>query len=86
MAPQSRYLMQVVDRQTGDVHQWEPGRGAEADLIETCVDKIMRRSANWRASRITGKLPLDTIESDIRTGIEEAMMHVKSQVRPVSIK
>lgn len=37
----STYLMQIVKRDTGEVVQWEPGRGVETDFIAACVREIL---------------------------------------------
>jgi hypothetical protein len=71
----SRYLMQIVDRDTGDVVRYEPGQVVESDFVEDCVEQIVRLGVGL--GRTT-----DHVAADIRRGIEDAIYALKRQVRP----
>ena len=36
----SRYVLQIVDRATNEVAQWEPGRTIELEFVDYCVTRI----------------------------------------------
>lgn len=71
----SRYLMQVIDRQTGEVVQFEPGRAIEAGFVDACVALSVRRDVGFgRTTRQVARA--------IRLGVEEAIEHLKLRVKP----
>lgn len=37
----SKYLMQIVDRKTGNVVKFDPGRDVEMDFVDDCTKQIM---------------------------------------------
>jgi hypothetical protein len=37
----SRFLMQIIDRETGDVVQFEPGRQVETDFVSDCAVQVV---------------------------------------------
>jgi hypothetical protein len=71
----SRYLMQIVDRKTGDVVQFEPGQAAELEFVEDCVAKVVRLGVGLGRTSTQ-------VSVAIRQGIEEAIHGLKRRVRP----
>lgn len=70
----SRYLLQIVDRQSGNVVQFEPGLQAEKDFVADCVKRVVELGV--------GLLKTEAhVEQDVRTGIELAILDLKAQVR-----
>lgn len=69
----SQYLIQIVDRKTGEVIEFEPGLRAEADFIESCVEAILRLGVGFLRSQ-------NHVEQDIRAGIDLAILDLKTQV------
>lgn len=37
----SSYVMQIKDRATGEVAEWEPGRAVEMDFVDACAREIL---------------------------------------------
>lgn len=70
----SRYTMQIVDKQTGDVVEFEPGLRAEFDFVESCVERITGLGVGLGKSAAH-------VERDIRTGIGLAILDLKTRVR-----
>lgn len=71
----SRYLMQVVDRQTGEIVQFEPGQVVETDFVTDCVAQVVRLGVGLGRTS-------DHVAADVRQGIEEAILALKLKVRP----
>jgi len=71
----SRFLMQIVDRETGDVVQWEPGLRVEQDFVDACVQRILSLGVGLGR---TAK----HVETDVRNGIEQAIFQLKARVKP----
>lgn len=73
MPSPSRYLLQIIDRQTGQAIQLEPGLSAEINLIEECVKRVL--SLGVGLGRTSGH-----VAQDVKTGIELAILDLKTQV------
>jgi hypothetical protein len=71
----SRYLMQIVDRQTEEVVSFEPGQRVETNFVDDCVNRTMAKGVGVGRSSAH-------VERDMRDGIEEAIHDLKSKVRP----
>lgn len=71
----SRYLMQIVDRQTEQVVSFEPGQRVEKDFVDDCVSRTIAKGVGVGRSAAH-------VEQDMRQGIEEAIHDLKSRVRP----
>lgn len=69
----SRYLMQIVDRDTGDVVQFEPGTAIERDFVSDIVRKTSAKGVGL--GRTTSH-----VVGDVRAAIEEAIFELKAQV------
>lgn len=67
--------MQVVDRVSGTIINFEPGLSVEVNFIDDCVTKIIARGVGLLRTS-------NHVEQDIRDGIEEAILALKSQVKP----
>lgn len=70
----SRFLLQIIDRQSGDVIQLEPGLSAETNFVDECVETISKRGVGLGYSTAH-------VEQDIRAGIEEVILDLKGQIR-----
>jgi urease beta subunit len=71
----SRYLMQIVDRKTGEALQFEPGQAAELDLVEESVAGAVRLGIGLGRTSTQAAAAM-------RQGIEEAIYGLKRRVRP----
>lgn len=69
----SRYLLQIIDRKTGEIIQLEPGLSAEIAFIEECAKRVL--SLGVGIGR-TAK----HVEQDVKTGIELALLDLKGRV------
>ena len=88
----SQFLMQIVDRRTGDVVQWEPGRVAEIDFVEVCTVQACENAAgdtfvNACVSEIVSRgvgfgRTSAHVAQDARVGIQAAIdAHMESSIR-----
>ena len=71
----SRYLIQIVDRQTGEVALFEPGLAVEADLITESVNNAVRVGIGFGRSSAQSAAAM-------RQGMEEALFALKAKVQP----
>lgn len=69
----SKFLLQIVDKTSGKVVQFEPGKSVEIDLVEDCVKRILTKGV--------GLLKTEAhVEQDIRDGISEAIKNLKAKI------
>lgn len=73
--------MQIVDRATGEVVQWEPGRAVELDFIEDITAMILSRGVGL--FRTT-----DHVKRSIEDGLLDALKLLKSKIKrpPINIE
>ena len=71
----SRFLMQIVDRQTGEIIQYEPGRRAEILFVEDCIERIVELGVGFGRTQ-------KHVVTDIRAGIESAILALKAKIEP----
>jgi hypothetical protein len=71
----SKYLMQVLDRKTGEVVQFEPGLSVEREFVDDCVAKIVSLGVGFFRTSAH-------VEQDVRDGIEQVIHELKAKVRP----
>ena len=85
----SRYLMQIVDKKTGDVVQFEPGLAIEKDFVEDCARRIIQRATRNIVDRGVGigcttlhveKDIEDGLDATVRDCIEKSIMSLKAKV------
>jgi len=70
----SRFLLQIIDRATNDVIQFEPGMAAEKLFIEDCVGQIIKRGVGFFRTEAH-------VVQDIRDGLEAAILELKAQIK-----
>ena len=73
----SRFLMQIVDRTTGDTVQFEPGLSVEVNFIDDCVTKIVSKGVGFTKTS-------SQVEAAIRDGIEQSILDLKKKIRSVN--
>lgn len=73
---QSDFLLQVVNRHTGEVvSTWEPGGSVEANLVHSCVVAAKARGIGfWRTEA--------QVERALRAAWSDVLHALKSQVQP----
>jgi hypothetical protein len=71
----SRYLMQIVDRKTGIVVQFEPGLKAETDFVTDCVAHVVSRGVG--IGRTSAQVAVA-----VQAGVEDALMALKGKITP----
>ena len=71
----SRYLMQVVDRQTGEIVQFEPGQDVEIEFVEDCVANAVQHGVGF--GRTSAQ-----VATVLKQSIEEAIYALKLKVTP----
>ena len=71
----SRFLMQIIDRKTGEVVQFEPGKVVETDFVEDCVEQVVRLGVGLGRTS-------NHVAADVRQGLEDAIWSLKRRVRP----
>jgi hypothetical protein len=69
----SHYLLQIVDRWSGEVVQLEPGMSAEIDFVEACVART--GSLGVGVGRST-----QHVMKDVQTAIELTILDLKGKV------
>lgn len=69
----SRYLLQIIDRKTGEIIQLEPGLSAEIDFIDECAKRVLSLGVGIGRTE-------KHVEQDVRTGIELALLDLKTKV------
>lgn len=67
--------MQIVDRSTDSVVEFEPGLTVEIDFIADCVRRILDKGVGVLKTQ-------EHVAADIRSGIEEAILALKLKVTP----
>lgn len=70
----SRFLLQVLDRKSGDVVQFEPGQRVESEFVTDCVNHIVRLGVGLGRTSAH-------VAQDVRQGIEEVMFELKAKIR-----
>jgi hypothetical protein len=70
----SRFLIQIVNKKTGNVVEFEPGLRAEADFVESCVQSIVALGVGLTKTQAH-------VTADIRSGIQLAILEVKGLLR-----
>lgn len=71
----SRYVMQIVDRSTGEVVQFEPGLVVERMFVDDCVKAAHRKKIGFFRRA-------DVVADRVREAIEETIFELKTRVRP----
>ncbi len=66
--------MQIVDRETGNVVQFEPGMSVESQFIEDCVTNIAFLGVGF--GRTTAH-----VAQDVRNGIESTILSLKTRIK-----
>ena len=67
--------MQIVDKRTGDIVQFEPGLSVEVNFIDDCVTRVLAKGVGIGRTQAH-------VAQDIRNGVEEAIHALKLKVRP----
>ena len=72
----SRFVLQILDKQTGTVVQYDPGSPVETEMIHNIADAAVRRGVGvFRGS--------GHVRQDIVDAIGEVLLNLKSRIRPV---
>ena len=71
----SRYLMAVIDRETQEIVEYEPGHRAEKDFIDDCVARTLRKGVGFGRTAAH-------VEQDLRAALDEAVFELKARIRP----
>ena len=71
----SQFLMQVVDRETQMVVQWEPGQRIEREFVDDVVTKLSTRRIGWFVRR-------STVLDVVRQAFLETIFELKAKVDP----
>lgn len=67
--------MQIVDKRSGNVVEFEPGLSVEINFIDDCVNRILAKGVGVFRTQ-------DHVSQDIRDGITEAIQELKIKVKP----
>ena len=70
----SKYLLQIISRDSGDVIQFEPGLSTEINFIDDIVTRTIAKGVGLFKSKTH-------VETDLRTAIGEALYELKSKIR-----
>ena len=71
----SMFVMQIVDKRSGEVVQFEPGLSVEINFIDDCVTRILAKGVGVFRTQAH-------VAQDVRLGIEEAIHALKRKVKP----
>lgn len=71
----SSFTMQIVDKRTGSVVEFEPGLTVEMDFITDVVQRVLDKGVGVFRTEAH-------VAADIRSGIEEAIYALKVKVKP----
>ena len=89
----SNFMMQIRNKRTGEVVEFEPGLSVEVNFVDACVQKILDNSVDLILSKGVGLFRTsshvkrdiqDGLEESVRDSIEEVIQDLKSQVKPKS--
>lgn len=70
----SRYLLQIIDRESGLAIQLEPGMSAEIEFVEECIQRISAKGVGLGCT--TAHVLLD-----VEAGIQEAIYSLKTRIK-----
>lgn len=69
----STFIIQVIDKHTGNVVEWAPGLAVERQLVEDLCNRV--------ASKGVGILRTTAhVVDDVKTSLEELLFELKSDV------
>lgn len=71
----SRYLMQVIDRETGEAVTFEPGLRDEKNFVDACVNRVVDLGVGIGRTA-------SHVASDVRTALELELLNLKTHVQP----
>lgn len=70
---QSQFVIQVVDRETGDVVEWAPGLKVEKDFVNELCERVAGKGVG--VGRTTRH-----VVADVRVALQELLYTLKANV------
>lgn len=71
----SDYIIQVVQRSTGQVVEWAPGQAVERDLVTELGSRVAAKGVGIARST-------DHVVADVQAALKELLFDLKSDVPP----